>query len=111
MNDVFLFTKNNLEIVFFITPEFTWFTNDGISDSMSFYPNQIFFLSLTIKENFDSIKMLIACDIPFHFSPTLFEFNYLAQLNIMAISIFNLKVIDNLVWFNIIMQSDIRSTS
>ena len=41
MNVIFLFAKNNLEDVLFNTPELTWLTNDGISDSMSFYPNQI----------------------------------------------------------------------
>ena len=31
--------------------ELLWFTKGGISDTNSFYPNQIRFLSPTIKEN------------------------------------------------------------
>jgi hypothetical protein len=69
LNDVFLFTIFFIEDVSFNTPEITWFTNDGISHSMSFYPNQIMFLSPTIKEKNVSIKMLIHNDIPVDFSP------------------------------------------
>ena len=66
---------------------------------MSFYPNQIKLLSPTIKQNIFSIKMLIQSDIPFDFSPPIFEFNGLAHLNLMAVSIFDLKFVDNLLWF------------
>jgi hypothetical protein len=41
--------------------------------------------------------MLIQSDIIFDFSPTLFEFDGLTHLKTMAIGIFDLTLIDNLV--------------
>jgi hypothetical protein len=107
----FLNHKKQFRFFSFHTHELTWFTHGDISDSISFYPNQIQFLSPTINEKFISIKMLIQSDISFDFSPTLFEFTKLTHLNTITISIFNLKFIDNLVWFNKTMQSYIRITS
>jgi hypothetical protein len=43
------FTKNGI-FFFFNTPELMWFTNDGISNLMSFYPNQKKFF-ITEKKN------------------------------------------------------------
>ena len=53
MQNVFKYTKNKLENMLFNAPNvrWAWFTKDGISDKISFCPNQIRFLSLTIKEN------------------------------------------------------------
>ena len=55
--------------------------------------------------------MLIQSDNPFDFTHALFEFNGLTYLNTLAINIIDLKFIDNLVWFNKTLQSDIRITN
>jgi hypothetical protein len=53
MQTMFKFTKSNLEDVFFnaSNSRLSWFTKRGISNTISFYPNQIRFLSPTIKED------------------------------------------------------------
>jgi hypothetical protein len=50
---MFKYTKINLEDMFVYASDlrWTWFTKDGISDTISFCPNKIKFLSPTIKEN------------------------------------------------------------
>ena len=59
MHTFFKFTKNNLEDMFFNASdsELLWFTKGGIFDTISFYPNQIRFLSPTIKENISLIYL------------------------------------------------------
>jgi hypothetical protein len=53
MQTMFQFTKNNLEDMFFNASDsrLSWFTKGGIFGTISFNPNQIRFLSSTIKEN------------------------------------------------------------
>jgi hypothetical protein len=53
MQTMFKFTRNNLEDIFFNASDLrlSWFTKEGISDTISFYPNQIRFFSPDIKEN------------------------------------------------------------
>ena len=50
MQTMLKFTRNNSEDVFFNASDFrlSWFTKEGISDTISFYPNQIRFLSPNI---------------------------------------------------------------
>ena len=53
MQTMFKFKKINLEDMFFYASNsrLSWFTKGCISDTISFYPNQISFLSPTITEN------------------------------------------------------------
>ena len=43
----------------------TWFAKDGISDTVSFCPNQVKKLSPTIKENKGLIYLFFYDEIPF----------------------------------------------
>ena len=71
MQTFFKFTKNNLEDIFFNAKdsELLWFTKGGISDRISFFPNQIRFLSPTIKENKSLIYLFFNDEIPFRDFP------------------------------------------
>jgi hypothetical protein len=52
MQTMFKFIKNNLEDMFFNAPDIRLsFAKEGISNTISFYPNQIKILSPNIKEN------------------------------------------------------------
>ena len=53
MQTMFKFKGNNLEDMLFYALDLilSWFTKENISDTISFYPNQISFLSPNIKEN------------------------------------------------------------
>jgi len=55
--------------------------------------------------------MIIQSDISFDFSITLFEFNLLTNPNTMAIIIFDLNFIDDLVWLNETVQYNTLITS
>ncbi len=61
MQTMFKFTKNNFEDMFLNASDskLSWFTKGGISDTISFYPNQIRFLSPTIKENKSLIYLFL----------------------------------------------------
>ena len=52
MQNVFKFTKIIWKMFFYASDlRLTWFTKEGISDTISCYPNQIKNLSTTMKEN------------------------------------------------------------
>jgi hypothetical protein len=61
MQTMFKFTIKKLEYLFFYASDsrFSWFAKGGISDTISFYPNQIRFLSPIIKENRDLIYFFL----------------------------------------------------
>ncbi len=65
----------------------------------------------TITEKFDLFYMLIGKINSLGFFPTMFVFNKIAHLFTITISIFDLKFIDNLVWFNKTLAYDIPITS
>ena len=68
---MFKFTKSNLEDMLFNARDsrLSWFAKEGISDTISFYPNQIGFLSPTIKENIGLIYLFFYGEISFGVSP------------------------------------------
>jgi hypothetical protein len=99
MQIVFKYKKHNLEDMFFNASDFrwTWFTKDGISDTISFCPNQIDFLSPTsIKENKGSIYFYFYDEIPFGVFTENLDLNHFVHLNTMAVTIFDNKFIKNL---------------
>ncbi len=51
--------ENILEHSFFMTNGCHWFGPSGICDQLKFYPNQIKFLSLSVKNKFDKLKHLV----------------------------------------------------
>ena len=53
MQTMYKFTKNNLEDIYFIASDLrlSWFFENGIFDTISFYPNQKKIVSPNIKEN------------------------------------------------------------
>ncbi len=61
MQIMFKYTKNNLEAMFVNASDlrWTWFTKDGISDTISFCPNKIKILSPTIKEKKGLINLFL----------------------------------------------------
>ncbi len=91
MHIVFKYTKNNLEDMFFNASDlrWTWFTKDGISDTISFCPNQINFLLPTINENKGLIYLFFDNEIPFGVFPENLNLNHFVHLNTMAITIFD----------------------
>ena len=88
-----------------------WFTKGGISDTISFYPNQIRFLSPTIKENKSLIYLLFNDEIPFGIFPDSLDLNQFVYLNTMALSIFTGNFMDDLEWSDLKTTSDIAITS
>jgi hypothetical protein len=113
MQTFFKFTKNNLEDMFFnaADSELLWFTKGGISDTISFYPNQIRFLSPTIKQNKGLIYLFFNDEIPFGIFPHNLDLNQFVYLNTMAVTIFRDNFMDNLEWSNLKTTSDIAITS
>ena len=71
MQTVFKYTKHILEDMFFNASDsrWTWFTKDGVFNTISFCPNQIKILSPTIKENKGLIYLFLDEEIPFGFFP------------------------------------------
>ncbi len=51
--------ENILEHSYFMTNGCNWFGPSGICDQLKFYPNQIKFLSLSVKNKSDKLKHLI----------------------------------------------------
>jgi hypothetical protein len=74
----------------------SWFTKGGIFDTFSFYPNQIRFLSPTIKENRGLINLFFNDKIPFGIFLYNLDLNHFVYLNTMAVTIFMNKFMDNL---------------
>ena len=68
---------------------------NGISDRISFYPNQIKLLSPNIKENKGLIYLFFNDEIPFEFFPKNLDLNNFVHLNTMEVCIFDNKFIDN----------------
>jgi hypothetical protein len=89
----------------------SWFRKGGISDTISFYPNQIRFLSPTIKENRGLIYLFFHDEILFGVFPYNLDLNQFVYLNTMAVSIFMNKFMDNLEWLDLKTTSDIAITS
>ena len=113
MHAEFKLTKNNLENVFFNASNLkgTWFTKDGISDIISFCPNQINFLSLIMKENKHVIYLFLNDKMPFGFFSEDLDLNHSVYLNTMAVIIFNNKFMENLEWSGIKVEYGISITS
>ena len=57
--DMDIQTDNILEHSFFMTNGCNWFGPFGICDQLKFYPNQIKFLSLLVKNKSDKLKHLV----------------------------------------------------
>jgi hypothetical protein len=76
----------------------SWFTKGGISDTISFYPNQIRFLSPTINENKGLIYLFFYDEIPFGIFPNNLDGNRFVYINTMAVTIFMNKFMNNLEW-------------
>ncbi len=91
--------------------EFLWFTKGGISDTISFFPNQIRFLSPTIKENKSLIYLFFNDEIPFGIFPDNLDLSQFVYLNTMAVAIFTDKFMDNLEWSDLKTTSDVAITS
>ncbi len=91
--------------------ELLWFTKGGISDTISFYPNQIRFLSPTIKENKSLIYLFFYDEIPFGICPDNLVLNQFVYLNTMADTIFTNKFMDNLELSDLKTTSDVAITS
>ena len=72
--------------------ELLWFTKGGISDTISFYPNQIRFLSPTIKENKSLIYLFFNDEIPFGIFPYNLDLNHFVHLITVAVTIFIKKL-------------------
>ncbi len=83
----------------------------GISDTISFYPNQTRFLSPTIKENTSLIYFVFYDEIPFGIFPDNLDLNQFVYLNTMAVTIFTNKFMDNLEWSDLKTTFDIAITS
>ena len=65
------------------------------SDTISFYPNQIRFLSPTIKENRGLIYIFLNDKIPFGGLPEKLDLNKFVYLNTMTVNIFTKNFMDN----------------
>ena len=90
----------------------SWFTTEGISDTISFYPNQIRFLSPNnIKENRCLIYLFFYDRIPFGVFPENLDLNQFVHLNTMAVTIFDNKFMDNLECFYLKTTFDIAISS
>jgi hypothetical protein len=76
-----------------------------------FYPNQIRFLSPTIKENRGLIYIFFNDEIPFGVFPEYLDLNQFVHSNTMAVTIFTNKFKDNLNRLNQNTTSDIAMTS
>jgi len=74
---------------------FSWFTKGGISYTISFYPNQINFLSPTINEKKVLIYLFCYDEIAFGFFQENLDLNYFVPLNTMALTIFDNKFMEN----------------
>ncbi len=113
MQTFFKFTKINLEDMFLNASdsELLWFLKGGISDTISFYPNQIRFLPPTIKENKSLIYLFCNDEIPFGVFPDNLDLNQFVYLNTMAVTIFTDKFMDNLEWSDLKTTSNIAITS
>ena len=83
---------------------------DAISDTISFYPNQIRFLSPTIKENRGFIYIFFYDEIPFGVFPEYLDLNQFVHLNTMVVTIFDNKFLENLKCFYLKTSSDIAIT-
>ena len=112
MQTLFEFTKNIWKICFFCASDFglTWFTKKGISDTISFYPNQIKFESPSIKEN-KGLTYLFFDEISFGFFPENLHLNHFVHLNTMSVTIFDNKFVENLEWLDIKTTFGIPITS
>jgi hypothetical protein len=71
----------------------SWFTKEGNSDRISFYPNQIRFLSPTIKENRGLIYLVFNDEIPFGVFLDNLDLNLFVHLNTIEVRIFMNKFI------------------
>jgi hypothetical protein len=113
MQTMFKFTENNLEDMFFNASDsrLSWFTKGGISDTISFYPNQIRFLSPTIKENRGLINLFFDDKISFGVFLDNLDLNQFVYLNTMAVNIFTKNFMDNLEQLDLKTKSDIAITS
>ena len=89
----------------------SWFTKEGIFDTISFYTNQIRFLSPNIKENRGSIYLFFYDKIPFGVFPENLALNHFVHLNTMAVTIFINNFMDNLQWLDLKTTPDIATTS
>ena len=89
----------------------SWFTKGGISDTISFYPNQTRFLSPTIKENRGLIYLFFNDKIPFGDFPENLDLNQFVYLNTTAINMFTQNFMDNLEQLDLKTKSDIAITS
>ena len=89
---------------------FSWFTKGCHSDTISFYPNQINFLSPTIKENKVLIYLFCYGEIAFGLFQENLDLNYFVPLNTIALTIFDNKFMENLKWLDIKTTSDIPIT-
>ena len=87
------------------------FTKGGISDTISFNPNQIRFLSPTIKENKSLIYLFFNDEIPLGIFLDNLDLNQFVYLNTMAVTIFTDKFMDNLEWSDLKTTSDIAINS
>ena len=76
-----------------------------------FFLNQIRFLSPTIKENRGLIYLFFYDEIPFGIFPDDLDLNQFVSLNIMAVTIFMNKFMDNLECSQLKTTSDIAITS
>ena len=85
--------------------ELLWFTKGGISDTISFYPNQIKFLSPNIKQNKGLIYLFFNDKIAFGIFPDDLDLNQFVYLNTMAVNIFTKNFMDNLDQLDILKQS------
>jgi len=74
----------------------SWFTKGGIFDTISFYPNQIRFISPTIKENRGLIDLFFYDEIPFGVSTDNLDSIQFVHLNTITVRIFMNKFMDNL---------------
>jgi hypothetical protein len=110
---MFKFTKNNLEDMCFNASDsrLSWFTKGGISDTISFYPNQIRFLSPTIQENRGLIYLFFYDEILVGVSQGNLDLNQFVHLNTMAVTIFTNHFMDNLERLNQNTTSNIAMTS
>jgi hypothetical protein len=105
MQTLFKLTKNNLEDMFFnaLDSRLSWFIKVAIFDTISFYPNQIRFVSPNIKEN----RGFIYDEILFGIFPNNVDLKQFVHLNTMAVTIFMNKSMDNLEWLDLKTTSNI----
>ena len=86
-------------------------TKECISDTILFYPNQINFLSPTIKGNKGYIYLFFNDKTPFGFFPENLDLNHSVHLNTITVTIVDNKFMENLEWLDIKTASHIPITS